>query len=56
MLSKKVGYFRLPAVLFYPVLMLVLLTVFSISLFKKIFGLKVIWKDRAIGREDKTCD
>jgi 4,4'-diaponeurosporenoate glycosyltransferase len=54
-LSKKAGHFHPLAVILYPVLMLVLLTVFFISLFKKIFGLKVIWKDRKIGREDKTC-
>lgn len=55
-LAKKVGRFRLPAVLMYPVLLIVLLAVFTVSALKKIFGLQVIWKDRKIGREDKTCD
>jgi len=48
LLSKQIGRFRLLPIVLYQVLILVLLVIFSISLFKKIFGLKVIWKGRAI--------
>jgi len=47
-LAKKIGRFRLLPIVLYPSLLMVLLVIFSVSLFKKIFGLKVIWKGRAI--------
>lgn len=56
LVSKKAGHFRLLPIVLYPFLALAMLIVFAVSLFKKIFGLKVIWKDREIGREDKTCE
>jgi 4,4'-diaponeurosporenoate glycosyltransferase len=54
-LSKKIGRFRLLSIVFYPVLILVLFVILSVSLFKKIFGLKVIWKGRSVGEEEKAC-
>ena len=51
-LSKKLGqFFRLPIV-FYPVLIVVYFAVLFVSVFKKLFGLSVVWKGRAIREED----
>lgn len=47
-LSKKVGKFQIWVILLYPFAMIVFVVVFTISLIKKIFRLKVIWKGRAI--------
>lgn len=54
-LSKKAGHFRLLTIVFYPILIAALIVVFAVSMFKKIFGLKVKWKGRAIAGEDKPC-
>lgn len=53
--SKRIGQFRLIAIVFYPVLMVVFLGVFAVSIFKKVCGLKVIWKGRSIAQEEKQC-
>lgn len=53
-LSKKVGRFRIMTIIFYPVLVIGLISIFVISQIKRIFGLSVIWKGRAIGWEDKA--
>lgn len=55
-ITKRIGCFQLWALVFYPALMLVMLGVIAVSAFKKLFGLKVTWKGRAIVTEDKTCD
>lgn len=52
-LIKKVGKFKIWTVLIYPMLLLVFLSVFIVSLIKKIFKLKVTWKGRAIDTEEK---
>lgn len=54
-LSRKVGSFRLLPIIFYPVLIASLFIVFTVSLFKRIFGLNVIWKGRTVTREEKSC-
>jgi 4,4'-diaponeurosporenoate glycosyltransferase len=55
LLSKKVGRFRQWLVPCYPVLIPVFLGVFAVSMIKRAFGLKVTWKGRKIGTEEKTC-
>lgn len=52
-LMKKVGKFKHWVILIYPILLLAFLGVFIVSLVKKIFKLKVIWKGRAIDTEEK---
>lgn len=52
-LSRGAGCFRWPAIVLYPILVSVLLVIFSISLVKTLFGMKVVWKDRRI-REDQV--
>lgn len=52
-LASKVGRFHLWTLTFYPLLIVALLYVFTVSLFKKIFRLKVTWKGRAIATEEK---
>jgi 4,4'-diaponeurosporenoate glycosyltransferase len=52
-LAGKVGRFKLWTLVFYPLLVLALLGVFTVSLIKKIFKLKVTWKGRAIATEEK---
>lgn len=47
-LAQKAGRFHIISILFYPILIIVLVCVFFVSMFKKIFGLKVVWKGRAI--------
>lgn len=54
-LTKRIGRFQLWAVLFFPVLLVVLLYVVLVSTFKKVFGLNVMWKGRAMGTGEKTC-
>lgn len=54
-LTKKVGYFHRWAVILFPIPVLVYLGVFAVSMVKKIFRLKVIWKGRAIDVEEKRC-
>ena len=53
-LAKKVGRFQAWAYIFYPVLLLVLVGVVFVSVFKKLFGLKVTWKGRAVKTGEKT--
>lgn len=53
--SKKIGEFRLAAILAFPVPVAGFLGIFTVSAFKKAFGLKVKWKGRAIAEEEKTC-
>ena len=55
-LTRKVGNFRPWAIVFYPISALVLIGVFSVSIFKKAFGLSVIWKGREIAVEDESCE
>lgn len=47
-ITQRVGRFYAIAVIAYPLLMLVFLGVFMVSLFKKVFGIRVFWKGRAI--------
>jgi len=49
-LAKKAGQFRLLPIILYPVLIIVLVAIFIVSMVKKIFGLKVVWKGRVIGK------
>lgn len=51
-LSRKVGrFFNLP-ILFYPVLIGFYFAVLVVAIYKKLFGLSVVWKGRTIGGED----
>lgn len=54
--TRRIGHFQVWALIFYPMLMLVLVGVIVVSAFKKLLGLNVIWKGRAIMSEKKTCD
>lgn len=54
--SKRIGQFRTLAAVFYPLLIMVFLGVFAVSMFKKIFRLNVIWKGRTVSAEGKTCE
>ena len=47
-LSKRVGNFKVYSIIFYPILMFVTLCVCIVSMFKKIFNIKVKWKGRTI--------
>lgn len=47
-LAARVGHFRVWTFIFYPADMLVLVGVLIVSAFRKIFGLKVKWKGRAV--------
>lgn len=51
-LSKKAGRFRVLPIILYPILIIVLFVILSVSMVKKIFGLKVVWKGRSIREED----
>ncbi len=53
-LSTKVGKFRIFTIVFYPLLIIGFISIFVISQFKRLFGLSVIWKERAIRGEDET--
>jgi len=55
-LSKCVGRFRFPAVLLYPVLLVVMLCVFAVSAFRKLFGLSVRWKGRDISTREHAAE
>lgn len=48
MISKKIGKYHFWTTLIFPLALLVFLSVFAVSLFRKIFGLKVTWKGRKI--------
>ncbi len=50
-ITRHIGDFSPWAVMGYPVLLGVFLAVFAVSFIKKIFGLKVVWKNRLIGLE-----
>ena len=56
MLTKRVGRFHLWALLLYPLPILLFLCISAVSMFKKIFGLKVTWKGRAIDTGKKQCE
>ncbi|MDD2431260.1 MAG: glycosyltransferase family 2 protein [Firmicutes bacterium] len=53
-IAKRIGHFKVWAFIFYPVLMLVFVGVFTVSALKKLFGLKVTWKGRAIETGEKS--
>jgi 4,4'-diaponeurosporenoate glycosyltransferase len=55
-ITRRIGRFQPWAIIFYPILMLVLLVVFMVSLFRKIFGLNVTWKGREVGTGSKPCE
>lgn len=55
-LVKRVGHFRRWVLAFYPILVLFFLSVFVVSMIKKIFGLKVTWKGRSIRVGKKQCE
>lgn len=52
--SKRIGQFRAWAVVFYPLPLLFLVGVFFVSVAKKLLGLNVTWKGRAIRPGDKA--
>lgn len=56
LLARQAGRFRPWVFVFYPVPLLLAIGVFAISLFKKIFRLKVTWKGRGIMPEENSCD
>ncbi|HOP11626.1 MAG TPA: glycosyltransferase family 2 protein [Oscillospiraceae bacterium] len=56
LLSRRVGRFRFAAVLLYPILLAVMLAVFAVSAFNKLFGLNVRWKGRAVPTREKSED
>jgi len=47
-ISGEIGQYHLWSTIFYPPVLLVFLGVFTVSLVKKIFGVKVTWKGRKI--------
>jgi len=51
---KKIGQFKLLAIVLYPLMAGVFLGVFVVSMFKKAFGINVIWKGRAISTGGKS--
>lgn len=51
--AKKIGRFQLWSILLYPIVMVVFLVIFAISLFKKVFKLNVTWKGRSINTEER---
>ncbi|NLG10840.1 MAG: hypothetical protein GX562_04865, partial [Coriobacteriaceae bacterium] len=53
LLTKRIGRFQLWAFLLYPIPLIVFLSLFVISIFKKVFKLKVSWKGRQIDIGDK---
>ena len=55
-LARRAGRFLVWAYFFYPLLMLSLLGVFAVSLFRRVFKLKVTWKGRAIYSEENSCE
>ena len=55
-LAQRIGRFQLWAFLLYPLLVLVLLGVFLVSGYKKLFVLKVTWKGRTVETGEKACD
>lgn len=53
LLSRRIGKFKHWTILFYPVLMIVMSGVFIVSVFSRLFGLKVKWKGREIEAREK---
>ena len=53
-LSRRVGRFLFPAILFYPILLVVMLCVFAVSAFHKLFGLNVRWKGRSVPTREQA--
>lgn len=51
-ISRKIGNFSFIAIIFYPILLIAFLCVFAVSLFKKLFHIKVLWKNRKIELRD----
>ena len=51
-ISRRAGNFSMATAFLYPVTLLFFIGVFFVSLFKKLFGFKVIWKDRKIELRD----
>ena len=49
--SRKLGNFNILDCLIYPVYLLFFVAVFFLSVIKKVFRLKVVWKDRKIKLE-----
>ncbi len=47
-LTRPIGSFSVFSIALYPLLLLFFIGVFLVSLFKKLFGLQVTWKDRKI--------
>jgi len=53
-LSRKIGRFHILPILFFPILLIGFLLIFTISLITKVFSLPVRWKGRLIAKEDET--
>lgn len=51
-ISRRIGSFSRASVLLYPLMTLVFICVFAVSFFKKLFRMKVVWKDREIELRD----
>ncbi|MCJ7773345.1 MAG: glycosyltransferase [Desulfobacterales bacterium] len=47
-ISLKIGSFPMSSIIIYPIYLVVYLTVFLLSVVKKVFHLKVVWKEREI--------
>jgi len=53
-LSRKIGRFHILPIVFFPILVIGFLLIFTISLITKVFSLPVRWKGRLIAKEDET--
>lgn len=52
--ARRIGRFPLWTIVAYPVSLSLLIIVFSVSLFMRTFGLKVVWKGRTIQTREKS--
>lgn len=55
-LTRRIGHFHAWASVLYPILMIVLLGVFTVSAYKKLFGREVKWKGRSIRAKEGKCN
>ena len=54
LLARRIGRFLFPAILLYPVLLIVMIGILAVSAFGKLFGLNVHWKGRAVPTREKN--
>ncbi len=50
-ISRRIGNFKKTALILYPGYLAFFIAIFALSMFKKIFGMNVVWKDRKIKLE-----